>query len=333
MGMACALAAFFGVPLGGSLFALEINNRFGIEYYEHTMEAIFSGTVCLCVFRALNHVEIGAIWQISPEGEGPLPPPTPLMVIIGGAIGLVGALAAAAFAFFHQRIVMASFKHFDLLQNSLAIRRALIGATPMLCIGVIYPRTMFWGEVEFQVIASGAPADELPHVFPTTGLGALQMDSFWPALLIGVTKLIAISFTVAAGYRGGFIFPFFAAGAAFGRALCYLFPSLSPVIACLCMAAGINVAITRTALASTLILAALAGEQNAIPPILAASITSMFATSYMPFIRSQVKRQDIGPTGVTPTTTPSNTPAKKPGKTWSAANEDISGSKVQYGAI
>jgi len=36
MGMACALAAFFGVPLGGSLFALEINNRFGIEYYEHT---------------------------------------------------------------------------------------------------------------------------------------------------------------------------------------------------------------------------------------------------------------------------------------------------------
>ena len=31
MGMASALAAFFGVPLGGSLFALEINNRFGIE--------------------------------------------------------------------------------------------------------------------------------------------------------------------------------------------------------------------------------------------------------------------------------------------------------------
>lgn len=31
MGMASALGAFFGVPLGGSLFALEINNRFGIE--------------------------------------------------------------------------------------------------------------------------------------------------------------------------------------------------------------------------------------------------------------------------------------------------------------
>ena len=31
MGMAGALAAFFGCPLGGSLFAMEVNSRFGIE--------------------------------------------------------------------------------------------------------------------------------------------------------------------------------------------------------------------------------------------------------------------------------------------------------------
>ena len=105
--------------------------------------------------------------------------------------------------------------------------------------------------------------------------------------------MIAISFTVAAGFRGGFIFPFFLAGAAFGRALCYIFPTISPSIACLCFAAGINVSITRTALASTLILSALAGQPNALPPILAASMVALFATSYMPFIRSQVRRADI----------------------------------------
>ena len=45
------------------------------------------------------------------------------------------------------------------------------------------------------------------------------------------------------------IFPFFAAGAAFGfgRAICFTFPELSPVITTLCFAAGITVAITRTA--------------------------------------------------------------------------------------
>ena len=35
MGMAGSLSAFFGVPLGGSLFALEVASRFGIEYFEH----------------------------------------------------------------------------------------------------------------------------------------------------------------------------------------------------------------------------------------------------------------------------------------------------------
>ena len=291
MGMACALAAFFGVPLGGSLFALEINNRFGIEYYEHTMEAIFSGTVCLCVFRGLSRLDMGSIWTISPHS---LEAAAPVDVAVGAAIGLLGAGVAALFAAFHQRVVMAFFRKYHLLRNDMAVRRALVGATGMLLVGVLIPQTMFWGEAEFQTISTASPAKELPHVFPTSGLLNFEMNTFWACMLVGTAKIVAISFTVAAGYRGGFIFPFFAAGAAFGNALVYLFPSLSPITACLCFAAGINVAITRTALASTLILAALAGEGNAISPLLAASIASLFATSYMPFIRSQVKRADIG---------------------------------------
>lgn len=113
------------------------------------------------------------------------------------------------------------------------------------------------------------------------------------AMITGFAKLIAISFTVAGGYRGGFIFPFFCAGAAFGRAFVFVFPSVSPIVACLCFAAGINVAITRTALATTIILTALSGEVNAGPPLLAASLVSLVVTSYMPFIKTQQKREDI----------------------------------------
>jgi H+/Cl- antiporter ClcA len=51
MGMAGALAAFFGCPLGGSLFALEVTSRLGMEYYEHAIEAIFCGEITLAVFR------------------------------------------------------------------------------------------------------------------------------------------------------------------------------------------------------------------------------------------------------------------------------------------
>jgi H+/Cl- antiporter ClcA len=112
-------------------------------------------------------------------------------------------------------------------------------------------------------------------------------------MILGFAKLCAISATVAGGYRGGFIFPLFAAGAAFGRAFTVIVPSVSPTIATLCFAAAINVAITRTTLATTLILTALSGEVNAGPPLLAASLVSLFATSYMPFIKTQQSREDI----------------------------------------
>jgi H+/Cl- antiporter ClcA len=80
----------------------------------------------------------------------------------------------------------------------------------------------------------------------------------------------------------GYIFPLMCSGAAFGRLLYYFLPDTVPLqLAVLCTAAGMNVAITRTSLATTLILAFLSGEPCAIPGILMASICSLFATSYM----------------------------------------------------
>jgi H+/Cl- antiporter ClcA len=46
MGMGGALAAFFGAPLGGSLFALEVLcSQFGIEYFEHLIESKFPSRI------------------------------------------------------------------------------------------------------------------------------------------------------------------------------------------------------------------------------------------------------------------------------------------------
>jgi H+/Cl- antiporter ClcA len=46
MGMACGFAAFFGAPLGGSMFALEVLHRVGMEYYESATYAVLAGTLC-----------------------------------------------------------------------------------------------------------------------------------------------------------------------------------------------------------------------------------------------------------------------------------------------
>lgn len=286
-GMACALAAFFGAPLGGSLFALEINHRLGSEYFEHAIEAITSGTVCLVVFRSMAGLPIGPIWSFT---ENTLTESTAKMICAGAAIGLLGALIAMVFANGHWA-VLRRLDRAGISEDP--VKLSLFGGAGIIMLAVLIPHTLFWGENEIQTIGSLGPASALPHIWPKHGIFNFEISGFFTAALVGIAKLMAISFTVAGGYRGGFIFPFFASGAAFGRAFCFLFPSIPPVVAILSMAAGINVAITRTAIATPLILTALAGEVNATPAVLAASLTSVFVTYYMPFISSQQGREDV----------------------------------------
>lgn len=292
MGMAGALGAFFGVPLGGSLFALEVCSRFGVEYFEHLIESIFCGEICLVVFRSLSGLSIAPIWDMSSE-NGRIYEIEPWIVFAGGLIGLVGAFMAYIFATFHW-FNMSIFAKLQLLDNSRAVQRAWLGGFFVILMGVLFPQTMFWGEEEIDIIANLRPAKELPNIWPTTGYTGYEMDSAWSSFVVGMAKLVAISFTVAGGLRGGYIFPLMFAGSAFGRTIFCFLPDVIPLQVCvLCMAAGMNVAITRTSLASTLILAFLPGEPCAIPPILMASLCSLFATAYLPFIKSQITRSDI----------------------------------------
>ena len=287
MGMCAALAAFFGAPLGGSMFALEINSRFGYEYFEHGLEAVFAGEICLGVFRYIADLEITPIWF-----DGTVLRNTePKEVCQGIIIGLLGAATAKCFVWFHGH-VMKHFAEQGLLDNSKAVQRALVGATVIVLLGLLVPHTMFWGEYEIQQILTLAKTNELPHIWPTSGITGFQMNDCFSCFLVGVCKMIAISLTVAGGYRGGFIFPFFLAGSAFGRAISFVF-DVKPIVASLCFAAGINVSITRTAFGTTLILSFLSGQENIQSAILGASIFALFATAYMPFIKTQIPRSDL----------------------------------------
>jgi len=288
--MAGALAAFFGCPLGGSLFAMEVNSRWGVEYFEHTVEAIFCGEVCLAVFRALANLPIQPIWDITNGVK--LEWATPMEICYGALLGLIGGLVAALYASFHWK-VMGLFKRWNLMDNSRAVYRAWAGAVVVILLGMLIPHTMFWGEFEFQTISTLSPASTLDHIWPTRGLLGFEMTGAGSALLVGIAKLVAISFTVAGGYRGGYIFPLFAAAAALGRALFVVLPFIPVQICVLCLAAAVNVAVTRTALATTIILTYLSGEPNALSSILAASLVSLFVTGYMPFIATQVSRVDL----------------------------------------
>lgn len=289
MGLAGALAAFFGSPVGGSLFALEVQSRYGLEYFEHVIEAIFCGQITTSIYRGLLGIGIGPLWHITPEPVGPT---TPIYVVIGAALGLFGAFLAYFFKAFHVRL-MAFMERVGLLKEENFLWRTLFCATFFLIIGMFIPYTLFWSEDEIQMILTLAPAKDLPHLFPKTGLLGFELDTALKTFLMGFFKIIAISFSVAGEFRGGFIFPLFSVGSAFGRLVHFFFPTLPVPYACLCIASGLNVAITRTPVSTPLILSYLAGQQNTLPAVSMASLVSLMVTSYMPFIKTQIVRQDL----------------------------------------
>src|SRR5690606_27494448 len=53
-GMAAALGAFFGAPLAGAVFALEIPHRNGLEYYEALLPSIVAAFLSYFIFDALG---------------------------------------------------------------------------------------------------------------------------------------------------------------------------------------------------------------------------------------------------------------------------------------
>jgi len=133
MGMCGALAAFFGSPLGGSLFAIEINHHW--EYFQHAYEAIFCGEITMVVFRACAGLPIEPIWHML---SIKLDSTTPTFVAIGAALGLFGAMMALIFTKFHFK-VMEIFEYLNILDNEKVVWRSLLAAFVWIPIGMFVP--------------------------------------------------------------------------------------------------------------------------------------------------------------------------------------------------
>ena len=276
-GMGAGLAAFFGEPIGGALFACEVLHRHGLEYYEAVVPTVVAGLACNWSFRILSNLPQEAIWTFA--AEEPLEPWTSVLGLVWGVLGGgLGWCWMRGTRFLRSRVVAPCGlgpRH---------IVKGLLGGLLIGSIGAIHPETLFWGEFEAQRIISRGEAP-LPHAWPTVGaLGAYSLEEPLVLLSIGLFKLLAISITVLAGHRGGFIFPFMFAGLSIGSAVAIaanatrgpLHDLLSPAAAALSCACAINVACTRTVLATPIVLSALSGRPDMLPTLLVASLTALY---------------------------------------------------------
>ncbi|HEY9895776.1 MAG TPA: chloride channel protein [Candidatus Sericytochromatia bacterium] len=261
-GMSAALGAFFGAPLGGALFALEIPHRRGLEYYEALIPAVLSAILSFFVFRFNTGLTIGGMYQFAI-----IPELTLMSLGHGLLLGAIGALIAVIF--------IALFRLIGWMLKRLEHHTILLATLGGLAIGLLalaVPQTLFFGEKEIQtVVETGA----------TLGLMML--------LIVGFTKMLAISFTLHSGFRGGFIFPLFYLGATFGYAIALVLPSIHPTIAMVCMMAAVNVAITKTPISTTVILSVLS-DTAMVPVVLIASFTSFLLTTQVSLIGTQRSR-------------------------------------------
>ena len=264
-GMSAALGAFFGAPLGGALFALEIPHRRGLEYYEALIPAVLSAVLSFFVFRLNTGLTIGGMYHF---------PAVPTLAMsdlwLGGLLGVVGAATALLFVLIFR--VVGYFTHF-IEHHTIAL--ATLGGLAIGLIAMVFPQTLFFGEKEIQtVFDTGA----------TLGVGML--------LAIGVAKMLAISCTLHSGFRGGFIFPLFYIGAAIGLAISLGFPQVHPTISMVCMMAAVNVAITKTPISTTVILSVLS-DAAIVPVIIIASLVSFLLTTELSLIKTQRARTAI----------------------------------------
>ena len=261
-GMSAALGAFFGAPLGGALFALELPHRRGLEYYEALIPAVLSAILSFFVFRFNTGLTIGGMYHFEA-----IPELTLMNLGHGLLLGAIGALIAVIFVVLFRFIgsVLKRLEHYTILL-------ATLGGLAIGLLALAVPQTLFFGEKEIQtIVETGA----------TLGLAML--------LVIGFTKMLAISVTLHSGFRGGFIFPLFYLGATFGCAIALQFPAIHPTIAMVCMMAAVNVAITKTPISTTVILSVLS-DTAMVPVILIASFTSFLLTTQVTLIATQRSR-------------------------------------------
>lgn len=262
-GMASGFTALFGAPLGGSLFSLEIlHHKHAVEYYKAIIPALVASCFSYVVFALIIHLGLTPTWNLSAYAYSG--------VFDFGCSVLFAIIAASigwAFIFCTKFFKSA----FEIRPIPIYIK-TLIGGLLLGIIAYYFPITRYFGHHQINELLSGS--------FSLTLL-----------VTILVFKIIAISITVSSGWRGGFIIPLFFVGATLGLIIHQSFPTINVSLAIVSCMAAINACVTRTPMSTTILLATLTGFGHFIP-ILFASLTGYFLAPRIPFIGSQMEREN-----------------------------------------
>ncbi len=260
-GMAAGLSAVFRAPLGAAIFALEVPYKNDFES-RAVVPSIISSTVSYLMGVPLYGVN--PVFSIPTDSMNFTMATLPFVLLIGVGAGIVGILFASSF-----QLVRAGFQKFE---SPLWVKTA-IGGLAVGIIGLALPEILGLSRGTTQSILSG-----------TTYSAA-----FLFALLVG--KIIATSFTVGSGGSAG-VFSLTALIGAATSALFVSFFNLSDGALFIAVGMGAMTAgITKTPVASTILITEMVGGTIILIPIMIASVISYVITGNFTIFEKQIVRR------------------------------------------
>lgn len=260
-GMATGFTAMFGVPLAGSLFALEvIHHKHVVQYYAALIPAFVASGTSYIVYQFITEIGLAPAWEL------PFPKITPEVYNFFWAMlyGGVGALLGWGIIWTFRKLK----KLFKKAKLPFYVQTCLSG----IILGVLawkLPITRYFSKHELVDLLAGS-------------------WTIWILVAIILVKIFSMALTVTSGWRGGFIIPLLFIGAALGLLVFHVFPEHQQLgLAVVCCMAAVNSCVTRTPISTIILVGTLTGFSTFIP-ILFASLTGFFLAPKSPLIAAQL---------------------------------------------
>jgi H+/Cl- antiporter ClcA len=295
-GAAGALTAFMGIPIAGSIFALELTRSdAGIAQAgdRALSPSIVASLVALAVIRGVlapskavgGHFAYGAVGELSGRA----------MMATAVACGAGGALVGTVF---HKVVAKLKYVAWSSLSSgdkpkSPWKRQVVVKTLIGLAVGLLsssFPQTLFWGEGSLQCVIDGQATAfaATKHGLSSFLTSAAKVNPSLPfsgpaaGFQVGAAKLLAIALACAGKFPGGIIFPLFFAAAPLAHASCaYLGVQQVVPVAVMCLMAATQASVTRTPLATALILSLTASATTELSVILPACLVSSYLGVYL----------------------------------------------------
>ncbi|KAK1740415.1 CLC voltage-gated chloride channel [Skeletonema marinoi] len=311
-GAAGALTAFMGIPLAGSIFALELTRAsagMASAATDALVPAVVASVAALALIRGIAdpHSSVGGHFRYLSS----IPTPSGRITIVTSLVcGIGGAFIATIFhksVHFLKDVLWSELVPDDdnakdgSIQASFQIHREVLVKTAIgIAVGALsmkYPTTMFWGEGSLQTAIDGqrTPFADTKHGLPSFLTAHAHVDpnapceTSWAAIQVGVAKLISIALACAGKFPGGIIFPLFFAAAPIANAMCGFFSQHLEIpvnsVAIMALMASTQASVTRTPLATVLMLTLSASPgtelSKILPCVILSSYIGVFCSRYI----------------------------------------------------